>query len=181
MDAVREKVVRIGRVDAEKRLIFGEVYAPNTLDTYGEFVTAEDLELMCHRFMGELDNLKETIDTNHDNVPNGCFPVESFIARSGDPDFTVGSWVLGVKVGSDHIWAQIKKGELNGFSFEALVRPVDCTVTLRQQRDLVGETEEADGHTHLFFVQVNEQGRVISGHTSMDADPEGNVHCDGAN
>lgn len=176
MNAVREKIVRIGRVDGEKRLIFGEVYAPNILDTYCEFVTHDDLELMAHRFLGDLENLPETIDTNHDNIPNGCFPVESFIARDGDPDFTEGSWVLGVKVTDDHIWAQIKKGELNGFSFEALVRPVDVEVTLQQVRDLVGKSEEADGHDHMFFVQVNEQGRVVHGHTSMDADPDGDVH-----
>lgn len=175
-DIVRHKVVRIGRVDGEKRLIFGEVYAPDELDTYGEFVTPEDLELLAHRFMGELDSLKEIIDTNHDNIPNGCFPVESFIVRAGDPDFKVGAWVLGVKVGDDHIWAQIKKRQLNGFSFEALVKPVDVLVTMQQVRDLVGQTEEADEHDHMFFVQVNEQGRVIDGHTSMDADPEGNVH-----
>lgn len=179
METIREKVVRIGRVDGEKRLIFGEVYAPNTLDTYCELVTAEDLELMAHRFMGELENLRETIDTNHDNVPNGSFPVESFVARTGDPDFTVGAWVVGVKVTDDHIWAQIKKKELNGFSFEALVRPVDVVVTMQQVRDLVGKTENesaTDDHDHMFFVQVNEEGRVVNGHTSMDADSEGNVH-----
>lgn len=176
MKAVREKIVRIGRVDGEKHLIFGEVYAPNVLDTYGEFVTRDDLELMAHRFIGELENLHETIDTNHDNIPNGCYPVESFIARAGDPDFTEGAWVLGVKVADDHIWMQIKKGELNGFSFEALVRPVDVEVTIQQVRDLVGKTELADDHDHVFFVQVNDQGRVVSGQSSVDADPEGDVH-----
>jgi len=176
MKVLREKIVRIERIDADKRLIFGEVYAPDVLDTYTEFVTPEDLELMAHRFLGELENLKETIDTNHDNVPNGSFPVESYIARAGDPDFTEGAWVLGVKVPDDHIWAQIKKGELNGFSFEALVVPVDVEVTMRQQRDLVGNTEEAGDHSHVFYAQVNDQGRVVAGHTSISKAAEGESH-----
>ncbi len=176
MTVLREKVVRIGRVDGDKRLIFGEVYAPNVLDTYAEFVTPEDLELMAHRFLGELENLSTTIDTNHDNVPNGSFPVESYIARAGDPDFAEGAWVLGVKVPDDHIWSQIKRGELNGFSFEALVKPVDVEITMRQVRDLVGETEEAADHDHVFFAQVNEQGRVVAGNTSINAGADGIMH-----
>lgn len=176
METIREKIVLIKRVDGEKRLIFGEVYAPDTLDTYVEFVTAENLELMAHRFMGELENLRETIDTNHDNVPNGSFPVESFIARAGDRDFAVGAWVIGVKITDDHIWAQIKKNELNGFSFEALVRPVDVIVTMQQVRDLVGKTNHTEDHDHMFFAQVNDEGRVVSGHTSMDMDADGNLH-----
>ena len=174
MDAqVRQHVVRITRTDEDQHLIFGEVYAPNVLDTYCEFVTHEDLETMCHRF-AEL-NLGEVIDTNHDNIPNGSHPVESFIARTGDPDFTPGAWVLGVKVHDAHIWAQIKKGELNGFSFEALVHPQDVMVTMRQNRDLVGMVEKTD-HDHLFFLHVNEQGRVVKGHTSKDADADGIEH-----
>ena len=173
-DAKRRQIVKIKRLDEDRRLIFGEVYAPNTLDTYGEFVTADDLELMAHRFATLA--LGEVIDTNHDNMPNGSFPVESFIARAGDQDFMPGAWVLGVKVPDDHIWIQIKKGELNGFSFEALVRPVDCMVTLKAQRDLVARTEDRDDHDHLLFVQMNDQGRVTEGRTSTTEDASGQMH-----
>jgi len=171
---VRTEIVKIKKIDEERRLIFGEVYAPNRLDTYGEFMTADDIELMAHRF-ARLD-LGEVIDTNHDNIPNGSFPVESFVARAGDPDFVEGAWVLGVKVPDDHIWAQIKKGELNGFSFEAMVQPQDVTIRFKQQRDLVGEAEDTHGHTHMFFVQVNEAGRVEKGRTSQEVGPDGAFH-----
>ena len=158
-----------------KRIAFGEVYAPDVLDTYGEFMYAEDIESMCHRF-AELDS-SEVIDTNHDNEPNGSFPVESFIARGADPDFREGTWVLGIKVPDDHIWAQIMKGELNGFSFEAMVRPVDVVAKVDSVRDQVGLTEPptggADDHEHLFFVQLSDTGRVVRGSTSM---VEGHFH-----
>lgn len=166
MQRLQEHVVKIRRVDEDKRVVLGEVYPPDTLDTYGEFMTAEDIELMAHRFA---EVWREAIDTNHDNIPNGSYPVESFIARDGDPDFVPGAWVLGVKVPDDHIWAQVKKGELNGFSFEALVRPVDVVIRTTIIRDRVGETEPGgrDGHTHLFFLQLDDMGRVVRGETSV--------------
>lgn len=165
IEQLHRTVVRIARIDEARRIVFGMVYEPMVLDTYAEYMLAGDIETMCHRF-AQL-TLGETIDTNHDNVPNGSYPVESFIARQGDPDFPAGSWVLGVKVPDDHLWRQILKGELNGFSFEALVKPVDTKVTIKTVRDHVGHTEKADDdHQHTYFVQVNEHGRVVRGWTS---------------
>lgn len=167
-DAERTRVVAIKRLDEDRRLVFGEVYAPDVLDTYGEYMTAEDIELMAHRFM-KLD-LENVIDTNHDNVPNGSYPVESFIARADDPHFTEGAWVLGVKVPDDLVWASVKGGELNGFSFQSMVKPVEHRVKLSIIRDHVGITEGggADTHFHTFFVQVDDTGRVVFGQTSFD-------------
>jgi hypothetical protein len=64
--------VPIKKTDGEKQIVYGEVYAPYILDTYGEFMTPEDIEVMAHRFM-QLD-LSKVIDTQHDNQPNGSFP-----------------------------------------------------------------------------------------------------------
>ncbi|MGH8562760.1 MAG: XkdF-like putative serine protease domain-containing protein [Gammaproteobacteria bacterium] len=44
--------VRIKRVDEAKRIVFGEVYTPNLLDTYSDFMSAEDIELMAHSGKG---------------------------------------------------------------------------------------------------------------------------------
>lgn len=165
----RQSIVKVKRIDAHKRIVFGEVYAPNQLDSYGEFMVADDIETMAHRFM-RLD-LSAVIDTQHDETPNGSYPVESFVARDGDPDFTPGAWVLGVKVEGDEVWERVLKGELNGFSFQSLVKPIEVDVTIEVVRDHFGKVEKAeaaDDHDHLFFVQLNEAGRVIGGHTSVD-------------
>lgn len=157
--------VTIKRIDEEKRVVYGEVYAPYVLDTYGEFMTPDDIELMAHRFL-RLD-LSTVIDTQHDNVPNGSFPVESFVAREGDPIYTPGAWVLGVKVPDDGVWQAVKSGVLNGFSFQSLVRPRDVEVVYSVVRDHMGETEPVDdGHQHVYFVQVDEMGKVIGGRTN---------------
>lgn len=165
--AQTEHFVRIKKINQEKQIVYGEVYAPNVLDTYGDFMTAEDIEVMAHRFM-KLANLEDTIDTNHDENPNGSYPVESFIARDDDPDYTPGAWVLGVKIEDESIWGEIKKGNLNGYSFQALVRKLAVVVNIDMSPDVVGETEEADGHVHLFWVEFDDEGRVRRGRTSED-------------
>lgn len=171
-DAQTDHFVRIKKIDEEKRIVYGEVYAPNVLDTYGDFMTAEDIELMAHRFM-KLANMQQAIDTNHDEQPNGSYPVESFIAREGDPEYTPGSWVLGTKIEDDNLWADIKKGEINGYSFQALVRKLAVVVNIDMTPDNFGVTEEADGHFHFFWVEFDDDGRVKKGRTSED---EGHYH-----
>jgi hypothetical protein len=77
--------------------------------------------------------------------------------------------VLGVKVPDREVWASVERGDINGYSFEAYVRKVPAIVVVSLQRDNVGETEEADGHTHLFYAVVDDEGRVVAGRTSTDA------------
>jgi len=156
--------VAIKRINKAKQIVYGEVYAPNVLDTWGEFMLADDIEMMAHRFM-RLDVTK-AIDTQHDNEPNGSFPVETFIARDGDPDYTPGAWVMGVKV-SDERWPDVLDGKLNAFSFQSLVRPVDMEIEYEVIRDHVGSTAMGldTDHTHVYFVQVGEDGQVVGGKT----------------
>lgn len=160
-------VVSIRRIDEERRIVYGEVYAPNTLDTYGEFMLPEDIEEMAHRFLKT--DLSNSIDTNHDNVPNGSYPVESYIVRWDDPDFTVGSWVLGVKIPDDDIWNKVKSGDLNAYSFQSLVSPVKYEAEIDVIRDHAGlvEKHKSDGHDHAFFLQLSDEGQVIGGETSL--------------
>lgn len=177
MSIKRNITAQIKRIASEdQRLVTAVVYAPNTFDTYGEFMLPEDVEKLAHRFM-RLD-LSAVIDTNHDNVPNGSYPVESYIARSGDQDYAEGTWVLTVKV-AESLWPDVLSGRINGFSFEAMVEVVPYTVEATVQRDHVGKTmldeaEDTVDHQHLFFVQVDEYGRVKSGKTSPG--PDGHVH-----
>lgn len=170
----RKMMAMVRRIDADRRIVYAEVYAPNVLDTYGEFMLPEHVEEMAHKFM-QLD-LANVIDTNHDNVPNGSYPIESFVARAGDPDFTEGAWVLGVKCPTDEVWDAVIRGDLNGFSFEAMVNLVEYDVECSVVRDHVGKTNTIKGvdHEHLFFVQVDDRGRVIRGMTSPG--PDGHTH-----
>lgn len=165
-EQTRQTMVRIKRVDDEERIVYGEVYAPYQLDTYGDFMLPDDIKKMAHRFM-RLD-LSKVIDTQHDETPNGCYPVESFIAREGDPDYTAGAWVLGVKVPEDELWTRVKSGELNAYSFQSLVTAIEVDVEYLVVRDHVGSTENNSNHQHVYFVQVDDDGNVTGGRTSVE-------------
>jgi len=159
--------VAIKNVDFDKRIAYGEVYSPYVIDSHGDIMLPEDIELMAHRFM-QLKNLDQAIDTEHDNVPNGSYPVESFIAREGDPYYAAGSWVLGIKINDFRVWNAVKSGELNGFSFQATVKKMPVVVEVDVPVQNIGATEVANNHRHLFFLEVDKDGRIKSGRTSTD-------------
>lgn len=122
---------------------------------------------MAHRFL-QLSTLRASIDTNHDEQSNGSYPVESFIARENDPDYTPGSWVLGTKVEDEDVWEAVKRGELNGYSFQALVRKMAVVVDIIMKPDSVGVTGTAEDHWHFYWLELDEDGRVKRGRTSFD-------------
>lgn len=160
--------VRIKRIDEDHHIVFGEVYAPFILDTYGEMMLPDDVEKLAHRFM-EM-NLTRAIDTQHDEVPNGTLVLESFIAREGDPIYTKGAWVLGVKIIDDLLWAAVKEGKINGYSFQGLVRKLPAVVEVEILRDNLGITELGgkNDHAHLFWLEMDDDGRVMKGRTTTD-------------
>lgn len=164
---VSAKISAIKSIDEEKRIVYGLVYEPNVLDSHGDMMTAEEIEKMAHKFMA-ITHLDKTIDVNHDGVAIDAQPVESYIAKSDDPHYSEGSWVLGVKINDEAIWHDVKTGELNGFSFEALVLKYPTVVEYEFIRNNFGETEKANNHTHLFFAELNEDGTVVRGRTSTD-------------
>ena len=154
----------IKKVDVMRQLVYGEVYAPMEVDSHGDIMFSEDIETMCHRFMRL--HLAMTTDVEHDNIARQVYPVECFIARANDPDFAEGSWVLGVKIEDPDVWAKVENGDLNGFSFEALVKPRTVVADVEVMQDNFGRTVKSADHDHLFFVELNDDGRVTRGRTN---------------
>lgn len=150
----------------DQRLVFGEVYSPMKPDADHEFMTADEIQKMAHAFVAK--GIPGMVDVNHNNeVTPGITIVESFIARKGDPDFIEGSWVVGVHVNDDKIWSDIKKGEINGFSMEALVQREEQHITLNLPPVVSGLTSKSEDHEHTFFVAYNANGEYLGGTTSM--------------
>lgn len=158
-------VMKIVKVDDEEQIVTAEVYAPNVIDTWGDVMRDEDVRQMAYRFM-QLVNMTKSIDTNHNNVPNGSYPIESFIAREGDPEYTPGAWVLSTKIVDSNVWADVKSGKLNGYSFEAMVRKLPAVAILEVTRDNLGVTEKANDHEHIFIAILNDDGVVVAGRTN---------------
>lgn len=157
--------IRFRSVDTKQQIVEGLVYEPHALDTYCEAMLPEDIEVMAHRFM-RLD-LSKVVDYQHDNVLVNAHPVESWIVRHDHPHYSVGSWVVSMKVEDAAVWKKIEAGEINAFSFEAMVKAVKAEVTFGVTRDQLGFTEPAeDGHRHAFYVRLGEDGNVVEGRTS---------------
>lgn len=147
-----------------ERLVYGEVYAPNRADADGEFMTAETIKKMAHDFIRDL--LANNVDVQHDNkLVDGVSVVESFTARKGDPDFIEGSWVVGVHVNDDKIWSKVQKGEINGFSLEALVHYQDVEVEVEIPPITTGRTSKSEDHEHKFYVKYSAEGKFCGGVT----------------
>lgn len=153
-------------VAAEKRIVWAEVYSPDRPDSDKEFMRAPEIEKMAYGFMRSMK--LDSVDSQHDNVlVDGCCVVESFIARKGDPDFIEGSWVVGMHIDNDAMWAKVQKGEINGFSIEAMVIKETQTIDMDIPPVLSGLTQKAEDHTHDFLVAYSPEGVFMGGRTSL--------------
>jgi hypothetical protein len=94
-----------------KRIVYGEVLAPDVVDAQGDIVRAPEIECAAHRFIagGGL------VGGMHEDFDGVGRVVESFIARNGDPDFSPGAWVLGVEL-NEEAWRHVQDGAWTGFS-----------------------------------------------------------------
>ena len=154
------------RKSEEQQIVYGEVYAPDRTDAQGEYMTREHIRKMAHDFIRS--GRMASIDVMHGNVVvKGCSVVESFVAGDTDPLYIPGSWVVGVHVGDKGLWQQIKKGEINGFSMEALVTRHTKVVDVEIPPVVTGKTSksEIDGHEHRFFVSYDDEGNFKGGVT----------------
>lgn len=149
----------------ELQIVYGEVYAPDRLDAQDEFMTRDEIRKMAHEFirsgkMGQIDVL------HNNNIVQGCSVVESFIARDDDPTFIPHSWVVGVHVGDPDLWASIKKGDLNGFSMEALVQRDEQSRSIEIPSVVRGKTTKSEDHEHEFYVSYDNKGNFKGGITN---------------
>jgi hypothetical protein len=151
-----------------ERVVFAEVLVPNVVNTFGDIYTPDAIKDFAYEFARQ----GYGIDVDHDrtDVTGDVYVVESFIARSGDPDFIEGSWVVGMKVPNDEIWSAILAGELNGYSYEALVNMIPVLYTTEENRTIVGRTEPHpdDGHTHTYVITLDSLNRPLAGATSSE-------------
>lgn len=164
--------------DGFERVVLGEVLVPEEPNVYGDFHTKENIREWAYQYMATIGEWY--LDREHEGSPtlndNGKIViVESFIARAGDPDFIEGSWVLGSWIRDDEIWELILEGQLNGYSWEAMIAALPFEIDAPSNKFVYGETQPhmIDGHKHRFFVILDVNGRAIAGGTSFD---DGHYH-----
>lgn len=151
-----------------KRVVFSEILIPDTPNAYGDISSAAAIEEFAYQFAMQ----GYGIDVNHDNVNvmgGKAVVVETFIARAGDPDFIVGSWVVGMKILDDNLWQEIVKGNINGYSYEAMCYMQEVIIQNKRNRTVSGTTEPdlQDGHTHTYVAVLDALNRPITGSTGV--------------
>lgn len=163
---------KILKTDDEKRIAYGVVYEPGVPDSHGDYMAADEIEKMAHKFVAE--GRVNAIDREHDLVDTGVVVVESFVARKGDLDFPEGAWVMGVHFPDADDWELVKKGEIGGFSMYGLARREDDETLIEMELPddglLWGTTADCDGHSHKYVVKFDEEGNFCGGLTDEASD-----------
>lgn len=142
----------------EKRLAEVLVYEPMTVDTDGEAMTANDIEQLAYSFLAAGRATK--IDIEHNFEESGSAIVESYIARSWDPNFPTGSWVVTLKVNNDLVWQKILNGEINGVSWAGNTTRVPVLAKLTEITKAAGTTElsiakTVEPHEHSLTIEFD--------------------------
>lgn len=113
----KEHRFNISKSEPEKGLIYGIVYAPDEVDTDGDFATAEEIEKAAYSFM---KNLRlQNIDKDHTFVNEDAYICESWLVRANDALFAnepIGSWAVCIKLESEALKQAVKSGEIAGIS-----------------------------------------------------------------
>lgn len=151
----------------EAQVVYSEVYAPYHIDTDKETMTQEDVQQMAWDFLSS--GKIEKIDVRHHMEESGCIVVESFIAGKDWEPFIEGAWVLGVQC-PDDVWEEVKKGELNGFSFAGVTDKYPAKVLVEVAKQITGITESSTvesipTHEHTFIINLDNKGKIVSGGT----------------
>jgi len=111
-----KKEVRIVKSDIEKRLVYGVVLEPDTVDLQEDKISPDIIEKAAHRYM----IMFQALGYEHEEEENGASVVESYITKSEETHngtkIIVGSWVMVTKIHDDDLWEEIKKGEITGYS-----------------------------------------------------------------
>jgi hypothetical protein len=110
---------------AEERYVLGVVLEPETIDAQRDIYSVDEVKTAAHAFLEDFRN----VGLMHQALVNGRIKIcESYLAPV---DFTIGTesvkrgtWLLGVRVVDDDLWAAVKGGELTGFSIGGFAQRV---------------------------------------------------------
>lgn len=174
-DWIEENPQAIGKRDflfkADKqRYTLGIVYEPDTIDSQGDFATAEEIEKACHNFMRNLQRnqvQKGALGSMHNDWSDELGDiVECYIAPidmeiNGEP-IKKGSWLLGA-IWSEDMFQKVEKGEITGYSMggtgvRETVHPLDGPMPSVFQKSLAAAIEARGGKTK--FMKALKEVRV---------------------
>ena len=127
-----EKVLRVVEKREELRYVLGIVLEPDVVDAQRDTYTAETIRRAAWRFMEEFQRIGDM----HRGVIEGARIVDNVIVpREAGAGWSVngetlkpGTWLMGLHVVDDALWAKVKSGEREGLSMGGSARRIlrDC-------------------------------------------------------
>lgn len=150
MLAKHPEEIQFSAVDEEKRLLLGAVLIPNKRirrningNEFEMFFSAETIEKIGHDFIRKGNQNNSSL--NHKEPLEGMSVVESWTVQDPLRDksttygksYDKGTLVQMMKVDNDEVWAKAKKGEITGFSLDAVLRLQE----IKLNKDMSTETK----------------------------------------
>lgn len=118
------KQIPISKKDTAKRIVYGVVYEPDTVDAQKDHATADEIEKAAHKFM----EMYQKVSHEHGDPNEKLRVVECYIAPCeltiGEQRVKKGTWIMAVKVNDDEIWKKVEDGEITGLSMGGLANRV---------------------------------------------------------
>ena len=103
------------KADEEKRIVYGIVLEPHTVDLQGDVLGVDTIEEAAHKYL----TASRTVGDGHSHKADAEV-VESYLApadyKLGGQDISKGTWVMGVRILDSALWQMVKNGEYTGFS-----------------------------------------------------------------
>ena len=103
------------KADDEKRLVFGVVLEPHTVDLQGDVLDLDTIEKAAYNYLVS----SRVVGDGHSQQAKAEV-VESYLAPAdmelGGQSISKGSWVMVVHVSDDELWSAVKSGDYTGFS-----------------------------------------------------------------
>ncbi len=114
-----------GADPGDERFVLGVVLEPDVVDAQGDTYSSGEVRQAAHRFLEDFGGL----GLMHRHRVNGQVKIlESYLAPSdvelGGVSIRKGTWLLAARILSDELWAQVKNGQLTGFSIGGSARKV---------------------------------------------------------
>ncbi len=112
----KQRYAAILKADAEKRLVFGVISEPDTVDLQGDVLSREEIARMARNFVEYVREFRD----RHTSRKVKVEIVRSWIAEKDEWMYgqlvKAGSWLLLVRVLDDEVWGKIKAGVYRAFS-----------------------------------------------------------------
>lgn len=123
VDEAYIRLLPVEKADADRRIVFGVVLEPNSVDSQGDTITAAEIEQAAHLWLARFQDR----GLMHRRIVNSKIEIyESYIAPTnltiGGQKVKKGTWLLMYHVLDDELWKQIKSGKLAGFSMGGFAR-----------------------------------------------------------